>query len=179
VEITILNKLIEKCKHNDRASQEMLYRHYFPIMYRVVRKMVADEHDLVSIVNDGFVKVFQYIDKYNPKIGVFDAWIHTIVVNAAYDHLRKSKKRIPITEMIVEREVPDNGHLFIINPEEINHLIIKLPNTTGKVLGMSVDGYTHKEIAAHLGITEISSRWHLSEARRQVREILQLKRNLS
>ena len=141
--------------------------------------MIADEHDLVSIVNDGFVKAFQYIHKYNPAIGVFDAWLHTIIVNSTYDHIKKSKKKIQTSEIITGKEVSDNGHLYIISPEEINHLIIKLPDTTGKVLAMNIDGYTHKEIAGHLGISEISSRWHLSEARRQVREILQLERKMS
>jgi RNA polymerase sigma-70 factor (ECF subfamily) len=167
---------VEKCRQNDRASQEMLYRHYFPVMYRVVRKMLSDEHDLVSVINDGFLKAFRYIDRYDPEIGVFDAWLHTVIVNTTYDHIKKSKKKLPTSEIAAEREIPDNSHLYIISPEEINHLIIKLPNLTGKVLAMSIDGYTHKEIAGRLGITEISSRWHLSDARRQVREILQRKK---
>lgn len=179
MEITILESLIEKCKQNDRASQEVLYRHYFPAMYRIVKRMTQDEHDLVSIINDGFLKVFKYINKYNPELGVFDAWLHTVIVNVAYDHLKKSKKKIKFSEIREENEVSDNSYLFVISPKEIEHLLIKLPATTGKVLAMSIDGYTHKEIACHLGITEISSRWHLSVARKQVKDILHYKRKMA
>ena len=178
MEITILESLIEKCKQNDRASQEVLYRHYFPAMYRIVKRMTQDEHDLVSIINDGFLKVFKYISKYNTELGVFEAWLHTVIVNVAYDHLKKSKKKIKFSEIREDNEVSDNSYLFVISPKEIENLLIKLPATTGKVLAMSIDGYSHKEIAFHLQISEISSRWHLSEARKRVKDVLHYKRKM-
>ena len=179
MEITILESLIEKCKQNDRASQEVLYRHYFPAMYRIVKRMIQDEHDLVSIINDGFLKVFKYISKYNSELGVFDAWMHTVIVNVAYDHLKKSKKKIKFSEIREDNEVSDNSYLCVISPKEIESLLIKLPATTGKVLAMSIDGYKHKEIAFHLGISEISSRWHLSEARKQLKDVLHYKSKMA
>lgn len=179
MEITNLELLIEKCKQNDRASQEVLYRHYFPDMYRIVKRLIQDEHDLLTIINDGFLKVFKYISKYNPELGVFDAWLHTVIVHVAYDYLKKSKKKIRFSEITKNNEVSDNSHLYVITPEEIDHLLIKLPATTGKVLALSIDGYTHKEIAIHLGISEISSRWHLSVARKQVKDVLNFKRKMA
>ena len=172
-----LDSLIEKCKHNDRASQEMLYRYYFPIMYSVIKKMTQDEDDRISIINDGFLKVFKYIGTYNSSLGVFDGWLYTVVVNAAYDHFKKCKSNLKFSEIEVVEEVSDNSHLFVIGRDEIQHLLLMLPPTTRNVLSMSVDGYGHKEIAGHLGISEISSRWHLSEARKRVREILHSKKN--
>lgn len=179
MQLTTLELLIEKCKQNDRASQEMLYRHYFPILYKVVKKMVSDEHDLISILNDGFLKVFKHISGYDSELGVFEAWLYKVIINVAYDHFRKSKKRIDTLEIREEYEASDNSHLFVISPEEIRHLLIKLPSTTGKVLTLSIDGYTHKEIAGHLSISEVSSRWHLSQARKRVREILHLKEKMA
>ena len=167
--------MIEKCKLNDRASQEVLYRHYFPVMYRIIKRMTQDEDDLVSIINDGFLKLFKYMSKYSPELGVFDAWMHTVIVNVAYDHFKKSNKKIKYSEIRDDHEVSDNSHLFVISPEEIDHLLIKLPATTGKVLAMSINGYTHREISFHLKISEISSRWHLSSARKRVRDILYIK----
>jgi RNA polymerase sigma factor (sigma-70 family) len=157
----------------------VLYRHYFPIMYRIVKKMVADKHDLISIINDGFLKVFQHLDKYKSENGIFDAWLYTIVVNSTYDHIRKSKRGIQTTEITNQVDFSDNSHLYVVSPEEVSHLILRLPNITGKVLSLSVDGYTHKEIAESLGITEVSSRWHLSEARRKIRAIIQLERKMA
>lgn len=172
MEIKNLNSVIEKCKQNDRASQEVLYRHYFPAIYRIIKGMTQDEDDLVSIINDGFLKAFKYISKYKTELGVFDAWLHTVIVNVAFEHFKKSKKKIKFSQISEDIKVSDNSHLFVISPEEIEHLLTKLPATTEKVLRMSIDGYTHKEIAGHLRISEISSRWHLSEARKRIRDIL-------
>ena len=177
MEIDNLDSLIGKCKQNDRASQEMLYRHYFPIMYGVIKKMTQDEDDLVSIINDGFLKVFKYISTYNSSLGVFNGWLYTVIVNAAYDHFKKCKSNFKFSEIRQVDDVADNSHLFVIGQDEIQHLLVMLPATTRKVLSMSVDGYSHKEIAGHLGISEISSRWHLSEARKRVRDILYSKKN--
>ena len=139
--------------------------------------MTQDEDDLVSIINDGFLKVFKYISTYNASLGVFDGWLYTVIVNAAYDHFKKCKRNFKFSELRQVEEVADNSHLFVIGRDEIQHLLVMLPATTRKVLNMSVDGYSHKEIAGHLGISEISSRWHLSEARKRVRDILHSKKN--
>jgi RNA polymerase sigma factor (sigma-70 family) len=174
-----LNSIIEQCKQNDRASQELLYRHYFPIVYRLIKKRVSDEHDLVTVINDGFLKAFKHIASYDPAAGVFDAWLYTIVVHAAYDHMAAAKKKLQLASIRDDFEASDNSHLFVIDREDVTHLLIKLPTTTGKVLAMSIDGFTHREIAVQLGISEISSRWHLSEARKQVRQILDYKRKMA
>jgi len=179
VDLKTLTSVIEQCKENDRAAQEMLYRHYFPSIYRLVKRKIADEHDLVSIINDGFLKAFKHIGSYDPKAGVFDAWLYTIVIRVAYDHLAAAKKRPSLSAIREDWDTGDNSHLFVIEREEVTHLLIKLPATTGKVLAMSIDGFTHREIAVQLGISEISSRWHLSEARRQVRQLLDYKKKMA
>ena len=138
--------------------------------------MTKDEDDLVSIINDGFLKVFKYISTYNSTLGVFDGWLYKVILNAAYDHFKRCKKDLKFTEIQVVEEVADNSHLFIVGRDEIQHLLVKLPATTRKVLSMNVDGYSHKERSGHLKISEISSRWHLSDARKRVRDILYNKR---
>lgn len=179
MDLKTLNSVIEQCKENDRTAQELLYRQYFPSMYRLVKRKITDEHDLVSIINDGFLKAFKHIGSYDPAAGVFDAWLYTIVIRVAYDHLAAARKKLPLSAIREDWEASDNSHLFVIDREEVTHLLIKLPATTGKVLAMSIDGFSHREIAVQLGISEISSRWHLSEARRQVRQLLDYKKKMA
>lgn len=146
-------------------------------MYKIIKRMIQDEEDIVSIVNDGFLKVFKFIGKYNAEFGVFDAWLHTVVVNVAYTHIKRSRKKILFSEIKEEHSVSGSTHNY--NTKEIEHLLISLPATTGKVLALNIDGYTHKEISVQLGISEISSRWHLSEARKRLRDILLFKRKMA
>lgn len=141
--------------------------------------MTQDEDDLISILNDGFLKLFKYINGYNTEFGAFDGWLHTVIVNTAFDHFKKNKKQFKFSEINVHNEAPDNSYLHVANTNEIEHLLLKLPATTGKVLEMSIDGFTHKEISLHLAISEISSRWHLSNARKQLKDILHSNRKMA
>ncbi len=163
---------IEGCRGNDRSSQEKIYRHFYARMYSLVNRYVQDEQEIISIVNDGFLKAFMAIEKYSSELGTFQAWLSKITTNTALDHLRK-KERLPLTTEINE-EIPlrDDSHLKVMKPEYLQGLIGKLPQLAKSVLSLNMDGYSHKEISMLLNISELSSRWHLSQAKKQIREKL-------
>lgn len=168
---------IEGCRKNDRSCQEKIYKHFYARMYGLVHRYVNDEQEIISIVNDGFLKAFMAIEKYSDELGSFQAWLSKITTNTALDHLRKIE-RMPLTTEINE-EIPlkDNSHLKVIKPEYIQGLIGKLPQLAKSVLSLNMDGYSHKEISMLLNISELSSRWHLSQAKKQLREKLKHENN--
>ncbi|MBC7508002.1 MAG: sigma-70 region 4 domain-containing protein [Ferruginibacter sp.] len=54
----------------------------------------------------------------------------------------------------------------------------QLPAVTRVVINLfALDGYSHKDIAEQLNITETTSRWHLAEARRRLKNALQLQQH--
>jgi RNA polymerase sigma-70 factor (ECF subfamily) len=166
---------------NDRRSQERLYKQFYPAVMSLCLRYVRDRDDAVEVLNDSFLKVLRQLDRYDPGKGALYTWIRAIVINTALDSLRR-QKAIRDREMLPdEDEEPgiDNDAIAKLSGDELLNLILQLPVTTRLVFNLyGIDGYSHKEIAGLLGISEGTSRWHLNDARRQLKVILNLMKNV-
>ncbi len=166
--------LIKGCLANQRKWQERLYKSHFDTMYAMVFKHIKDQDTALEVINIGFLKVFQKLDTYRNE-GSFEGWIRRLIYNCMVDHFKVTKKYnsfIILGENDNQSRSSDNvaDNLFF---EELLSLLDVLPNVTGKVFKMyALDGYTHKEIAENLGISEGTSKWHLFEARAKLKKII-------
>lgn len=169
--------VIRGCLNNDRRAQGELYKRFYPAMMSLCVRYVRDRNDAVEVLNDAFLKVFKQLSRYDPARAVLYTWMRTIMINSALDRLRK-QKAIRDREMLPENvEEPgiDNEALSKLSGDELLSMIHRLPITTRLVFNLYVvDGYAHKEIAAMLTISEGTSRWHLNDARRQLKTIIHL-----
>ena len=71
-----------------------------------------------------------------------------------------------------------NEYELEINAEELNDMLFLLPKATNVVFNLfAIDGFSHKEISEKLGITTNTSKWHVKEARKNLKLIIK-KQNL-
>jgi RNA polymerase sigma factor (sigma-70 family) len=164
--------MIAGCVANDRKAQEYLYKLYFQPIWTMCLRYMKNEADAMDILNDGFLKVFLKIDKYEDKNNL-EGWIRRVVYNTLVDHIRKNQK---YTRFMVfdEYDAPlkdqANSNLF---EEDLMKEIDRLPKTTKDVFKLyAIEGYNHSEIAEMLEMSEGTSRWYLSEARKKLKEKL-------
>lgn len=175
-----LDELIDGCNCNNRSAQEKLYRYFYADMYRTCQRYTDDPHHALTILNDAFLKLFTSIDQYRASRGKFTPWFKTIVINTAIDHTRKLKKeRLTINIEQVQEQGKDDFQLnYHWKQEEVLQHFKILPTVTRVVINMfAFDGYTHKDIAERLNISETTSRWHLAEARKRLKNSMQLKQS--
>ena len=125
----------------------------------------------MQVLNDGFLKVFKSIKTYDSSKANIYTWIRKIMINTAIDFLRK--KPIVYTNdisAILETTPIDNKAIQQMDADELLGLIKRLPRATQLVFNLyTVEGYNHREIAEMLQISEGTSKWHLSEARKQLK----------
>jgi RNA polymerase sigma factor (sigma-70 family) len=169
--------LIRGCLENDRKAQERLYKRFYPVMMPLCARYVKDRNEAVEVLNDAFLKVFKQLATYDTAKAMLYTWMRRIVINTAIDHLRR-QKTLREREMFPDHlEEPgiDNEAVSKMNGDELLRLIRQLPVTTRLVFNLyGIDGFSHREIAEMLGISEGTSRWHLSDARRQLKLIIHL-----
>jgi RNA polymerase sigma factor (sigma-70 family) len=167
--------LIKGCLENNRKAQEKLYKRFFPVMMPVCMRYVRDRNDAFELLNDAFLKVFKHLATYDLSKALFHTWMKTIVINTAIDRLRRQNP-LRVHEMLTDQpEAPgiENEAVSKMSGDELLNLIRQLPVTTRLVFNLySIDGYSHREIASVLGISDGTSRWHLSDARRQLKGII-------
>lgn len=167
--------LIEGCKRNERKAQEALYRHFYPFAAAIALRYVKSNDDMADVVSLAFIKLFKALPAFDTKRGSFHAWFKTIVIHEALDHLKAWSKFTDSREVADAEEIAvDNTALDRMSIGEIMTMIRKLPPATHAVFVMYVmEGYNHREIAQQLNISEGTSKWHLSEARKSLKQQLE------
>ncbi len=167
------SKLIESCKRGNRNAQERLYRLYSKPMYHVCIAICGDRDEAKDILQEAFIKVFRSLGKYEGK-GALEGWIRRIVHNTAIDYYRKNKPlqfcKEEITDQVFtegkKEHIPEN-----MKTDAILACIKKLPDGARLVFNMfAIEGYSHKEIAQQLSISEGTSKSQYNRARNLLQE---------
>lgn len=177
-------KIIKGCQSGKHKCQTQLYRRFAPAMLGVCMRYAPDRSSAEDILQEGFIKVYTYIQKFRGE-GSFEGWIRRIMVNTAISWIKEQRKN-GYTEDIdaIQERIPDNDEsnetedqrFERLNPEELMDLIQQLPDGYRMVLNLYVfEGNTHKEIADYLDISENTSKSQLSKARRYLRKLVREK----
>jgi RNA polymerase sigma factor (sigma-70 family) len=166
--------IIIGCKKGDRKCQEALYKNYYRAMMTICIRYTKNENDAVEVLNNGFLKVFRNIRKFNASQGSVYTWIRKIMINSCLDFIRgnQNASHAALSEA-VDAHIPAEA-LINIKAGELLIMVRKLPPATRAVFNLYViEGYNHKEIGELLGISDGTSKWHLSEAKRALQKMIE------
>jgi RNA polymerase sigma-70 factor (ECF subfamily) len=167
--------LIKGCILNDRRMQELLYKQYCSSMMVLCKSYTKNEEDAVEVLQDGFLKIFQQIDSYDANKSSIYTWMRTIMVRTAIDFLRR-QKNISIEWKEEHEPAIEAEALQRMSAQQIQCMLQHLSSTTRTVFNLYItEGYSHKEIGELLQISEGTSRWHLSEARKYLINLIKAK----
>lgn len=133
-------------------------------------RYAKDRTDAEDIVQTGFFKVFTQIESFRGD-GSFEGWIRRIMVNTAIEAYRKSGRSVQVSEL-AEADSPSHGVVIdTLECEDLLAIIRTLPPGYRMVFNMyAIEGYSHKEIAEALHISEGASKSQLSRARSWLQE---------
>jgi len=168
------NELIDGCKKRDRHAQRFLFEHYSSRMLALCCRYVKDRMDAEDVMVVAFTKVFDRIGQYKGE-GSFEGWIRRIMVNESLTYLRKNKSMYLETDIEAAEREPDYNKLGSeLEAEDLRKLIADLPTGYRIVFNLyAIDGFSHQEIAAQLGVSENTSKSQLSRARTYLQKVLQ------
>ncbi|NCI46923.1 RNA polymerase sigma factor [Sediminibacterium soli] len=180
-EIPHISSLIAGCCRNDRNSQRDLYHGLYGYAMKICFRYVNKPEEAEELVSESFVKLFRNIGQFDGnRVGDTEAllkgWFKRIVVNTSIDYLRRTQLKT------VNHEISDDDGTFVdaqengmdkISYDEIIGAIRKLTPVYRTVFNLFViEGFSHEEIAAQLGISVGASKSNLSKARNNLRKMI-------
>ena len=146
--------------------QEELYQRFSPRMYAVCLRYAGNADEAQDVLQDGFIKVFKKMDSFRGE-GSFEGWMRRVFVNTAIEHFRRKRYMMPVTEK--EENTLEGKYISVLDElgaKDILALVQELSPGYRTVFNMYVvEGYTHREIADMLGISEGTSKSQLSRAK--------------
>lgn len=164
---------IQRAIAGDEGSLRAIWAQHAPMIDAVVRRLVGDPDDAADVAQDVWIQIFRALPSYRGD-AQFGTWAHRIAVNRTLNALRRVRRL-----RLVETEIHEDSAL--IEPEaerslvvsSINEAVDRLPAGARTVFLLhDVEGYTHEEIAAELGITAGGSKSQLFKARAKLRRLL-------
>ncbi|WP_341902952.1 MULTISPECIES: RNA polymerase sigma factor [Fluviicola] len=170
---------------NDRRSQKVLYEYCYRQFIRLCMRYYSNHEDARHALNNGFLKIVNGLQNVDLDELNFAAWAKRIIVNTLIDEYRKNKNHNQLiiaketeAELANSAEKVENLGALELNYQEILDLLKTIPPISAHVFTLYIiDGYNHKEIGDLLEISEGTSKWHLSTARKLLRERLELMEN--
>ena len=165
-------EIVEGCIRNERHFQEILYRQHIVTMMQMCMRYTNDRDKAMEIVNAGFLRVFQKLHTFSFK-GSLEGWIRKLVFHAISDYFKKESKYLQF--LVFEEKddsTPEEAHSELY-AKDLLQIVDTLPPSTQAVFRLyAIDGYTHREISKQLKISVGTSKWHLSNARKKLKQLI-------
>jgi RNA polymerase sigma-70 factor (ECF subfamily) len=164
----LLDALIDG--RDEKAFRE-LYRRHTPALYQLLLRMLGgDEHDAEDIVQETWVQAVRSLAGFRGSSS-FRTWLMAIGINRCRNLFRSRQRKgtVPLAEdWDPPAPVVRDGERL-----DLERAIALLPDGYRAVLVLhDVEGFTHEEIAARMGISPGTSKSQLFWARRSVRGLL-------
>ena len=170
---TDLPGIIRACRVNDPRAQRTLFKQFFGYAKSICLRYTSSGEEAEDVLNEGFLKAFQHLDKYDDTLP-FKAWLRTILVNTAISHYRKNSRFDQHTTLDAGEQVAFTDDVVDqMAAKEILALVQQLSPTYRTVFMMHVvDGYSLHEIAGLLQHNEATVRSNFARARQKLQVLV-------
>ena len=168
-------KTIAAAIRGEAWAQKTIYDQHAPTMMSICYRYVNDIETAKDLLQDGFVRVFNKLNTY-AGTGSFEGWLRRVFVTTCLEFLRQ-KNALKMSSSLDEviHPVVDSASDVIsnISADELMTMIGSLAEGYRTVFNLYViEGYAHAEIAAMLGISEVTSRSQFMRARKLLQEMI-------
>ena len=167
-------QLIRGCIRGDVVCQRQLYNLYARTMMGVCLRYAKSHEEAEDFLQDGFIKTFQSIGQYSGK-GSLEGWVRRIMVNTALASMRKFNplQRSGDVQDLENSNGEEPEILSTLSAKDLLNIIHRIPDGYRIVFSLyAIEGYSHKEIAAKLGITVSTSKSQYSRARATLQKMV-------
>ncbi|MFM7310084.1 MAG: RNA polymerase sigma factor [Flavobacteriales bacterium] len=176
-ELHHVQEIIEQCKVRNERAELHMYKYLYPKLIGICRRYSKQKEEALDYFNAGFVRIMLNLKQYKTSVP-FEFWSRRVMINTIINEYKKNRRwydRHVLSEDHFLHGVVEKG-LTDYQSDLLEQVIEKaklLPPMTRKVFNRyAIDGYHHYEIADQLGISEGTSAWHYSDAKKKMKNWL-------
>jgi RNA polymerase sigma factor (sigma-70 family) len=167
----ILLETIERLRANDEKAQKLVFDTYGQMLFTIAKRYMGDSMIAEDMMVNAFMSIFKSVSKTRfEALRPFEVWMRRILINECLTELRRTSsfKMLPVE---AAEQIPVNPEIIDkINSKEILEIVAELPTGYRTVFNLyEMEGYSHREIAEQLKISEGTSKSQLSHAKRMLR----------
>ena len=173
--------VITRSQCRDLTAFEQLVRKYQPYAFSLAMKFLCDEAEASDVVQDSFLRVWQNIDRYDPK-RKFTTWIYKIVVNLCVDRFRALKRSRSVflsrnRDLVMENLPDERDWETMRSHEQLADIIRTLsgrlsPKQRIVFTLRDLQDLTVEEVVEITGLSTGSVKTNLHYARKSIRDVL-------
>ncbi|MBO6082417.1 MAG: sigma-70 family RNA polymerase sigma factor [Bacteroidales bacterium] len=166
--------LARYCSQRDRLAVDELYRRYAARVYSLCRRYLGNDDDAKDLMMETLLQAIDKMESFHyTGEGSLYGWIGRIAINKALNQIKRHRWRKVPLDMWARDDIPEptEEETVSIPKEKLQVWISELPDLRRAVFNLyCIDGYSHKEIARMLGISETGSTSILVKARKQLKD---------
>jgi len=165
-------KHIQGCRKQNREAQRLVYEIMAPKLYRLCKRYLKKEEEIEEVLADAFFTLFTKIDQLKEDLA-FEAWARKITVNNCLLQIKKNINFNLYLEDVSYNSQPLADEVTDLEEEDLLNLLNYIPDGCQTIFNLFViEGYSHKEIAEQLGISEGTSKSQLNAAKSKLKELV-------
>jgi len=172
-------QIIQWLQARDKRAVSAVYDQYSSALYGLVLRIVRTEDVAKDVMQETFIKVWKYSDRYDPQKGTLFTWLINIARNTALNTLqskgfRNQQKNQPLENLVHHNEGSRLSHQFNINEIGLKGIVTQLEEKYREVIDLIYfQGYTHQEAQEHLNIPLGTVKSRIRIALRELRRIFE------
>lgn len=168
-------ELVKACLEGNSEARRALYDRYSSKLWVVCLRFARNRMIAQDLFQEGFIRIFENLSSYQGQ-GSFEGWLRRIMVNTSINYYKKHKRHLSdqdSNDTVPERWY-DSDVIDTLSADELLEMVQSLPDSHRVVFNLFVlEGYSHKEIADLLGITENTSKSRMFRSRLMLQEIME------
>ena len=164
-------QIISGCQNGDRNAQRAFVDTYSQYLMTLCKRYAPSHDRAEDYLQESLIHILQKINQFDPNLGHFKAWIKTVTVRKCLLEIRK-EKNMKYTDIEDSYDLGENENVhYKLQKDDVFRFMENIPNRYRIVINMYlVEGYSHKEIGEHLGVSTSASRTILTRARKLIQD---------
>lgn len=166
------SQIIEQAQKGSQTALHQIYLAHVGYMQSVCSRYILCDEEVKDVMQESFIKIFSNIKSFKYRgTGSLRSWMTRIMINEALRTIKQKMHTLEIEDVMADVAEYDTEDASEVPPDAIHEMIRELPQGYRTVLNLYIfEEYSHKEIAAMLGISELTSASQLHRAKKLLKK---------